>query len=244
MNITKTTSNNKKYHNILIMGKSKSGKTTLTDTIDGKILFINTDGNTEVISKGKDVLDLHAITDDTKKYEVLMSAVKELKAQASQGNLEYEHIVLDNLGDTGNILKTKVALNENQEIAEDAGFGRGTTGVNGRMMPLIDSLTQLPCNLWALAHTTESKSFTSDEVVKKAYGIHKDIYQWAIGRFDMVAELNISSQGNRYLKVKDAKPNSDIDTRIKLDESKLTNINGEGLILVGPTWEKLKGVFK
>jgi len=197
--IKKVTSKNK-GRTVMIYGEAGRGKTTLLNTLDGKVLLINLDCGEQVL--GGDNIDLFSLVDD--KTKLPENSIKKFEAfityLLNEPELPWDYIAFDNVSEFQDCYLE--ALQSMRKIKYPRQIEYRDVGIEmRRWLRLMRNLTYKGVNVIYIAweDTNKIEDFGGEVISEKQPMIMGKSCKAVMGLVDFVAAMRVDKKGNRFL---------------------------------------------
>lgn len=191
---------------LMIYGKAGRGKTTLLNTLKGKILLINIDCGEQVLDANNPDNSFDICTLVSQKLQNPVDSVRKLEQfidwLMTQEELQWDYIVVDNISELEDIYADALRKKRNQVYSED--FLNIDVGVDIlRILKKMRNLTYLGPDVLYLAWEKTVKITDSDGEVHSEKGpMLMGSSQLKIeGLVDFVMAMRVDNKGERYLQL-------------------------------------------
>lgn len=195
-----------KGRTVMVYGKAGRGKTSLLNTLKGKILLINIDCGEQVLDARNEANDFDICTLVSRKLQNPIESVRKLESfidyLMSQEELPWDYIVVDNISELEDIYADALRKKRNQVYSED--FLNIDVGVDIlRILKKMRNLTYLSPDVLYLAWEKTVKITDSDGEVHSEKGpMIMGTTQLKIeGLVDFVLAMRVDKKGERYLQL-------------------------------------------
>ena len=195
-----------KGRTIILYGKAGIGKTTLLNTLFGKILLINIDCGEQVLDPKNNNNEFSICTLVSRKLQNPIESVNKLEAfidfLMTQEVLEWDYIVVDNISELEDIYADALRKKRNQVYSED--FLNIDVGVDIlRILKKMRNLTYLGPDVLYLAWEKTVKITDSDGEIHSEKGpmIMGSTQLKIEGLSDFVMAMRVDKKGGRYLQL-------------------------------------------
>lgn len=190
----------------MIYSKAGRGKTSLINTLSGKILLINIDCGEQVLDASNPANEIHICTLVSRKLQNPVESVRKLETfidwLMTQEELTWDYIVVDNISELEDIYADALRKKRNQVYSED--FLNIDVGVDIlRILKKMRNLTYLGPDVLYLAWEKTVKITDSDGEVHSEKGpMLMGASQLKIeGLVDFVMAMRVDKKGERYLQL-------------------------------------------
>lgn len=195
----------------LIYSLAGRGKTTLINTLKGKILLINIDCGEQVIdteNPDNEIYVMNLIGDDT---PTSMAVIRKFEAFTDwllkQDTLPWDYIVLDNISLIENSMLFAIVERRNKENAKIKSPDQGAYGEAG--FALLDVLTSLRNLTFKGVHLIYIAWEKTEKITDFGGEVHSEKGPMLVGQsqlkicglVDFVMALRVDKNGNRYLQL-------------------------------------------
>lgn len=195
-----------KGRTLLLYGHAGRGKTTLLNTLKGKILLINIDCGEQVLDANNPDNSFDICTLVSRKLQNPIDSVRKLESfinwLMTQEKLEWDYIVVDNISELEDIYADALRKKRNQVYSED--FLNIDVGVDIlRILKKMRNLTYLGPDVLYLAWEKTVKITDSDGEVHSEKGpMIMGTSQLKIeGLVDFEMAMRVDKKGGRYLQL-------------------------------------------
>ena len=195
-----------KGRTVLIYGKAGRGKTTLLNTLKGRILLINIDCGEQVLDASNESNTFDVCTLVSRKLQNPVDSVRKLEQfidwLMTQEELQWEYIVVDNISELEDIYADALRKKRNQVYSED--FLNIDVGVDIlRILKKMRNLTYLGPDVLYLAWEKTTKITDSDGEVHSEKGpmIMGQAQLKIEGLVDFIMAMRVDKKGERYLQL-------------------------------------------